>query len=138
MKTNKKVASESTTASARIDAILAREEQLVPSSGFVASVMDQVREEAAATPPIPFPWKRAIPGIALAAGVFGWGGFELVRISLAARAAMAPGVVIANMGSMLQHGSASGWRMDQAGWVVLAAGLSLGSWLFSRRIAGRS
>jgi len=35
--------------------------------GFLASVMDRVREEAAAPPPIPFPWKRALPGMALVA-----------------------------------------------------------------------
>lgn len=37
-------------------------EQLRPSSGFVLSVMDAIREEAAVPPPIPFPWKRVLPG----------------------------------------------------------------------------
>ncbi len=41
-------------------------EQILPSSGFVASVMEAVRAEALAPPPIPFPWKRAIPGLAAA------------------------------------------------------------------------
>ena len=56
----------------RIDEILGTEPELVPSSGFAASVMERVREEAAAPPPIPFPWKRAVPGMVVAAGVFGW------------------------------------------------------------------
>lgn len=51
-----------------IDRILSREDEILPSSGFAVSVMDAVRREAAAPPPIPFPWKRAIPGL-VAAGV---------------------------------------------------------------------
>jgi hypothetical protein len=49
-----------------IDRILATEDALVPSSGFLASVMDHVQEEAAAPAPIPFPWKRALPGAIVA------------------------------------------------------------------------
>ena len=63
----------------RIDEILGTEEELVPSSGFLAAVMERVREEAAAPPPIPFPWKRAVPGFVVAAGVLGWSGVEFVR-----------------------------------------------------------
>jgi hypothetical protein len=49
--------------------ILLREEALLPSSGFAASVMDAIQERALATEPIPFPWKLALPGMAaLAAG----------------------------------------------------------------------
>jgi hypothetical protein len=50
-----------------IDRILSDEEELLPSSGFASSVMDAVRREAAAPPPIPFPWKRALPGLVVAA-----------------------------------------------------------------------
>jgi len=50
-----------------IDNILAKADEIVPSSGFVVSVMDAVRREAAAPPPIPFPWKRALPVLVLAA-----------------------------------------------------------------------
>jgi len=45
-----------------LDRYLAGEPPIVPSSGFAANVMDAVRREAATPPPIPFPWKRAIPG----------------------------------------------------------------------------
>src|SRR5271157_2825438 len=51
---------------AEIDPILSGQDELLPSAGFVASVMDAVRREAAAPPPIPFPWKRALAGLALA------------------------------------------------------------------------
>lgn len=46
------------------DRILSGDAELVPSSGFASAVMDAVRQEASAPPPIPFPWKRALPGIA--------------------------------------------------------------------------
>jgi hypothetical protein len=49
----------------QIDRALSREDEILPSSGFVFSVMDAVRREVAAPPPIPFPWKRALPCLAL-------------------------------------------------------------------------
>ena len=53
--------------------ILSRDDEILPSSGFAASVMQAVRREAAAPPPIPFPWKRALPGVVVA-------GLVLARI----------------------------------------------------------
>jgi hypothetical protein len=47
----------------KLDQILLEQEGLLPSSGFAASVMDAVRQEAATPAPIPFPWKWALPGI---------------------------------------------------------------------------
>jgi hypothetical protein len=47
-----------------LDQILLEQDTLLPSSGFAAAVMDAVRQEAATPPPIPFPWKWALPGIA--------------------------------------------------------------------------
>jgi ferric-dicitrate binding protein FerR (iron transport regulator) len=46
----------------------AHAESIEPSSGFAASVMERVREEAAAAAalgPIRFPWRRAVPGICM-------------------------------------------------------------------------
>jgi hypothetical protein len=43
-----------------LDRALSGEPDIVPSSGFVAAVMDAVVAEATA-PPLPFPWKRAWP-----------------------------------------------------------------------------
>ena len=59
------------------DHILSREDEIFPSSGFAASVMDAVRREAAAPKPIPFPWKRAVPGLVIA-------GLALVAVVLVA------------------------------------------------------
>ena len=50
-----------------LDRILSKRDDIQPSSGFAASVMEAVREEAAAPPPIPFPWKRALPVLVFAA-----------------------------------------------------------------------
>lgn len=44
---------------------LTHQEDIQPSSGFVLSVMDAVRQEAAAPQPIPFPWLRVLPGMVL-------------------------------------------------------------------------
>jgi hypothetical protein len=69
-----------------LDYLLSGEADIVPSSGFVASVMEAVTTEATA-PPLPFPWKRAWP---LAAGfpvLFLW----LVLSSQIGPEAAAPG-----------------------------------------------
>ena len=113
----------------RIDEILATEEELVPSSGFVSAVMERVREEAAAPPPIPFPWKRAVPGMIVAAGVLGWGAVEAVRYigpALGEMRLAQPRVAVA--ASMARP-------LEQAGWVVAALAVSLVSWMLARRAA---
>jgi hypothetical protein len=65
-----------------IDRILSRGDEILPSSGFAVSVMDAVRREAAAPPPIPFPWMRALPGLVVA-------GFTLVLVLVAGVVAIA-------------------------------------------------
>ena len=103
------------------DRILSKEEQILPSSGFAASVMEAVQREAAAPPPIPFPWKRALPGICAA----------VLMIAL---------VVVASI-PLLHHEAASrplpeqwltpivsiiqGWKTLGANWIALALILSL-------------
>ena len=113
-----------------IDHILATEEHLIPTSGFLASVMERVREEATAPPPIPFPWKRAIPGILLAVVVFGGGAIELVRHGLPAARGLS--LTPPHLSAAFDH------SLEQAAWVALALGVSLFSWLLSKRLAGRS
>jgi hypothetical protein len=113
-----------------LDRILATEEDLVPSSGFAASVMDRIREEATAPPPIPFPWKRAVPGIVLAAGVFGWGAVELTRQAVS---------VMRSAHSVPLHLSTSMLRpVEGIGWVAIALGVSFASWALSRFMIGDS
>jgi len=113
-----------------IDRILATEEPLLPSSGFLASVMQGVREEAAAPPPIPFPWRRVLPGVALIAGVSVWAAIEFARNGLPSAGTVS---------LALPHLTAAGVQsLEQASWVAGALGVSLLSWLLSRRLAGRS
>ena len=117
----------------RIDEILATEAALVPSSGFLAAVMERVQEEAAAPAPIPFPWKRAAPGMVLAAGVFGWGAVELVRLGVPAMKGISIRGISLAAPQLLSTAAAP---VQQAGWVALALGASLASWLLARRLAG--
>jgi hypothetical protein len=56
-----------TMSDSEIDRTLSQRDEILPSSGFVLSVMDAVRQEAAAPAPIPFPWKRALPFVVLGA-----------------------------------------------------------------------
>lgn len=46
-----------------IDRILSSEPQIQPSPAFAGRVLDAVRREAAAPPPIPFPWGRLVPAL---------------------------------------------------------------------------
>ena len=113
----------------KLDAMLASEEEILPSSGFLSAVMERVKEEASAPAPIPFPWKRAVPGLAVVGGVIGWLVVELVRAAIAAMGHGAPMAVQIPPG-LVQP-------MEQAGWVGLALAVSLASWMLARRLAGR-
>jgi hypothetical protein len=113
-----------------LDRILSTEEELIPSSGFLASVMERVEDETRAPAPIRFPWKRAIPGFVLATGVFGWGGVVLVREAVSAVRTQT--VMPVHLPAGLEQSFAA------LGWVGLALAISLVSWVLSRRIAGES
>ena len=114
---------------ANLDRILALEEELAPSSGFVASVMDHVRQEAAAPEPIPFPWKRALPGMILVGLALMWCMVLLVRMGVAE--AKTPVL------STLPPAALMTPRMESAGWVAAALGVSLLTWMLARRVVGR-
>ena len=80
--------------------------------------------------PIPFPWKRAVPGLAA------W-GVVLVTAVIASRSAVAPEVeTFSYWERFLSAAStvlATAERLD-AGWVALALLLSLGSVMVSMRL----
>lgn len=46
-----------------IERILADDDTMTPSAGFLTSVMEAVGREAAAPSPLKFPWVRALPGL---------------------------------------------------------------------------
>jgi hypothetical protein len=117
-----------------IDRILSREEEILPSSGFAASVMGAVRREADAPPPIPFPWKRALPLLAAAGGalvlvvvVFVVGITQLGRGGTGSRSAGEW------MPTLLPFVNAA--ATPTAGWMILALLLTLASVVLSLRLA---
>jgi|ERR1700693_2072887 hypothetical protein len=114
-----------------LDRILSEQEEITPSSGFAASVMDAVRREAAAPPPIPFPWKRALPGllaVCLALMSLLVSGSRLL-ISGTATESM-PSAALTAFSGILQI-----WRTVGANWIALALILSFASMKFSTRFA---
>lgn len=116
-----------------IGQILATEEKLIPSSGFMASVMERVRQDAAPPPPIPFPWTWTVAGILLVGGFLGWGAFEIVR--LGGPAFEMPGLHSLGL-TLPQLPTAYVSPVESVGWVALALSVSLLCWLLSRRLAG--
>jgi hypothetical protein len=126
MKTNMKPE----TDHAAIDRILAAEEEVIPSSGFLAATMERVREEAACPKPIPFPWLRALPGILLGVCLLSWLGFEMLRAGLSS--ARETSFVQPHLSAVNVH------VLEPAGWVAVALVFSLFSWLFARKLAGSS
>lgn len=113
-----------------IDRILSSEEELIPSSGFTAAVMERIREEAAAPPPIPFPWRRMVPGMVLGCAGLGWGAVELTRLAIAAAHDRHP-IVLPVSAAALRP-------MESLGWAALALAVAFGSWMLARRIGGES
>ena len=113
-----------------LDRIMRAEEELAPSSGFVSSVMERVREEAAAPKPIPFPWKRVVPGMVLAIGGVAWIAVQVARqgpTRLPDTGSLA--VLWAHMSPQMTG------ELESTGWVAAALVLSLMSWLLARRCA---
>ena len=113
-----------------LDRILADEEEVVPSSAFTASVMEAVRREASAPPPIPFPWTRALPGLATGALAL---TLAVVGASVgASRGAvtLVPPAWVSALRAPMEAAVAAG-----GGWAALALLLTLASVTFSMRLA---
>jgi hypothetical protein len=115
-----------------MDHILSRKDEIVPSSGFAVSVMEAVRQEAAAPPPIAFPWKRALPGLLLAGlaiiAVIVGGTAVFIQASRAVSAANMP----VAPAPLVVTGSQNGPVM----WTGLAVLIAFVSFKFSMRLAG--
>lgn len=90
-------------------ALASGSDTLLPSSGFADCVMTAVFHEASAPAPIPFPWKRALPGLAgiLAAAVLLVAAMVSVARSFSASALAAP-VVSADWHTWIVAHHASG------------------------------
>jgi hypothetical protein len=117
-----------------IDRILFRDEEILPSSGFAASVMDAVRREAAVPPPIPFPWRRALPLIAAAGAALVLVVVVLVvGITQLGGEGAGPPSAGRWMPTLLPF--VNGTLTSAAGWVLLALALSFASVALSLRLA---
>jgi hypothetical protein len=121
-----------------LDRVLMETEEIVPSSGFVASVMEAVREEAAAPAPIPFPWKWALPGliasVALALGLVVRWILSGTRVgpSFDSVAALQSAE---NLLAMLLHAQIAASTIVALEWCALALLVSFAAVWFSMRIA---
>jgi len=104
-----------------LDRILSKDQEILPSSGFVNSVMDSVRREALTPAPIPFPWKRALPG--LASVVVSLGLLLIVGGAAFTRGIATPSQPLALPFAYDRILEAA--RTIRAGWIVLALLLSL-------------
>jgi len=124
-----------------LDRILSTEQDIVPSANFARNVMDKVRMEASAPPPIPFPWKRALPGIILCVlavvAVFVTAVLRPrpQRVLPAAGPSMFTGLwadLLSGVGELLRAANAGGF-----GWILLALLLTFVSVKLSLRLTGR-
>ncbi len=114
-----------------LDRIFFDEAGIEPSPGFAARVMDTIRHEATAPPPIPFPWKCFLPGLTawiLILVVVVIRGFAPVAASPATLTRWLP-ILTRLLSGMLQASKTVG-----AGWIVLALLLSLASAMLSLRL----
>ena len=114
-----------------LDRMLSKEQQIIPSSGFVNSVMDSVRREALTPAPIPFPWKRALPGLASVV-------LSLALLLIAGGALFTRGIAGQSQPLALpfaQDRILEAARSIRAGWIVLALLLSFASAKLSIRFS---
>lgn len=118
-----------------IDRVLSAEVRIVPSSGFVESVMEAIQAEAERPQPIPFPWKRAIPGMLALAAVMILLVEEFkahIQIYMPPDAAAAASRLAWECFAAMKPAWDAG-----ANWELLALSLSLGSLAFTRRLMSR-
>jgi hypothetical protein len=114
-----------------LDRILSAEQEILPSSGFTASVMGAVRAEASAPPPIPFPWKRVLPGLVIAAVVLVVLLAQVIaQLKEGARATQSPWATLQTDLPILSTAQHLG-----AQWILFALVVTLGALWFPLRLA---
>ncbi|HEY4380575.1 MAG TPA: hypothetical protein VGN01_09540 [Acidobacteriaceae bacterium] len=105
-------------------------DELTPSSGFVASVMDSIHAEAIEPPPIAFPWGRVIPGAAaILCGLIAL----VVFVVRTAREVSAP-PHLADLPTRVAQGLFAPSAQTTFAWMLLAAGLSVAAVFVSFRL----
>ena len=97
-----------------VDRLLAKEDEIVPSSGFTNAVMEAVRREATTPPPLAFPFWRALPGWVAAAIAVALAVAGLVR---GARVPTMEGIVVPISSAVMAWLGI--WSRDGGSWIVL-------------------
>jgi hypothetical protein len=118
-----------------LDHILSREKEIVPSAKFTASVMDAIRSEAAAPPPIFFPWIRALPGVIAGAGALFWVVVQTPEWQGVPRAMASASLFQAWIDRLAPIRQAA--ESNGIGWVLLSLLLTFACWELTRYVVGR-
>ena len=118
-----------------MDRVLSGGGELVPSSGFAASVIEAVRQEAAVPAPIPFPWEWALPGLLASVGLVVFFIVRFLRDSVPARASVLPAVQPPSLSLVLPHELANASIRLGVEWSAVALLVSLAAVWLSMRIA---
>ena len=127
-----------------LDRTFSAEQGIVPSVNFARNVMARVRMEATAPPPMPFPWKRALPGLVLCV-------LFLAAMSIPAFLRSAPRPLHETSGPSIWTaiwtslwtglsdliGLLRAANVGGLGWIILALLLTFASVLLSLRLIGR-
>ena len=119
----------------------AHAESIEPSSGFAASVMERVREEAvaaAALGPIRFPWRRAVPGICMVVLAVAVCATLLMLASIGAVQLASHAVYSAT--AAVPQGAIAGWTATairlHLGWLALGLMIAFVPFTLSRGLMG--
>jgi hypothetical protein len=122
-----------------LNQVLMVREEIVPSSGFVASVMEAVQQEAAAPAPIPFPWKWAVSGfvvsVAMAFGLIARWVYSGARVSHPVQT-IATALSTDTLTSSLPQVHVAVSTLAALEWSALAILVSFAAAWLSMRIAG--
>jgi len=115
-----------------IEGMLELQPEILPSAGFTSSVMNAIRLEAAAPPPIFFPWKQAMPGLVVGAFAL---ALALVVIVLAVASSEPTTAGSQSSSSFMSTFGVEERLEDAASWTFLALLLTFVSVKLSMRLA---
>ena len=113
-----------------LDRALSTEEEIVPSAGFTDAVMEAVRREATTPPPISFPWKCVLPGLAFAA----FAALALLLLPLPTKTAGSPVFSSTHLAAILGVLPEATRRLG-LDWLIVALLLAWASVKLSMRLA---